>query len=146
MVVDHLHSKHAKILNLRNAGCVRGVIHKQANSFEGKMTNSMIRMGLHKIDISFPDLLRNMATYLEQPALPYLHPSEAKKPKKVMKKSIKKLIKLFTKKYPHRKIPEVIIFKKYTKGKKKGQEKKKQLTKGLKRLYKEFGLKPEFYK
>lgn len=95
MVVDHLHSKHSKLLNIKNPGCIRGVIHRQANSFEGKIANIMIRLGLHKFGISLPELLRNMADYLEKPPLPFIHPNEKPKALKLMRSSYNELVKAY---------------------------------------------------
>jgi len=151
MVVDHAHTANSNNLGKqKEAGLIRGVIHRQANTMEGKITNSFIRCGLHKFDITLPDFLRQLADFIEEPPmthLNYLHPSENKaKGKNLKKNSIKKLVKLFREKYPNRKIPEVLIYKqkKTKRGKMKDREKK--LTAGLERLYKEFKLKPDFKK
>lgn len=96
MVVDHLHTKHANLLNLDYPGCVRGIIHRQANSFEGKIVNLMIRLGLHKFDISLPQLLRNTADYLERPPMPFIHPNEVPREPKLTKISYNRLKKKMT--------------------------------------------------
>jgi hypothetical protein len=132
MVVDHLHKKHANLLNLPNAGCIRGVIHRQANSFEGKIANLMIRYGLHKFDISLPQLLKNTADYLEQPVYPYLHPSEKPKSKKLSKRFFKKLQKEYKRKYPKKKEIEY--------------PKSGKLTKGIQQICDEFCIEPEYLK
>lgn len=133
MVVDHIHKKHANILKSEFPGHIRGVIHRQVNSFEGKIANLMIRLGLHKFDITLPELLRNMAQYLEKEPYPYLHPSEAPKSKRLKKSSYNKLVKTIKQsKGKHPKIAEY--------------PKSQKLTKPLERLFERFGIEPEFYK
>lgn len=150
MVVDHAHKANANNLGKKEeAGLIRGVIHRQANTMEGKITNSFIRCGLHKFDITLPEFLRNLADFIERPPMTrfnYVHPTEKKKDKVLKKNSIKKLVKRFREEYPNRKLPDVLIYKLYTKGKKKGKERPKKISKGLEKLYSEFGLEPEFKK
>ncbi|MCP4374042.1 MAG: hypothetical protein GY797_38945 [Deltaproteobacteria bacterium] len=151
MVVDHAHTANSK--NLRKpeeAGLIRGVIHRQANTMEGKITNSFIRCGLHKFDITLPEFLRQLADFIDDPPmirLNYLHPTEKKaKSKNLKKNSIKKLRKMFHDRYPNRKIPEVLIFKRKKTKRGKMKDREKKLTAGLEKLYKEFRLTPEFKK
>ncbi len=147
MVVDHAHTANARNLGKpEEAGLIRAVIHRQANTMEGKITNSFIRCGLHKFDITLPEFLRNLADLIENPPmtkLKYVHPTEKEKPKKLKKNSVKKLLKLFKGKYPNKKTPAVLLFKKPKKGR---TDKGKKMTKVLERLYKEFGIEPEFKK
>ena len=149
-VVDHAHSANSKNLNKpEESGLIRGIIHKQVNTMEGKITNSFIRCGLHKMDITLPEFLRNLANFIETPPLihlKYVHPSEAIKKKKLKKTSINMLIKLFKKKYPNRKLPEILIYKKRKNKRGKYAEKEKTLTTGLKNLYKEFKIIPNYLK
>jgi hypothetical protein len=144
MVCDHAHSANAKNLNKpEEAGLIRGVIHRQANTVEGKVTNSYIRCGLHKFDITLPEFLRNLADFIENPPLIHLkynHPSEKPKEKRLKKTSITKLEKLFVKNYPNRKIPSCFEYK--GKDAKKG----KKMTKTLKRFYEEFDVEPSYLK
>lgn len=44
----------------------RGVLIREINSFEGKVYNSYLRYVKHLTDSSLPDILRNLADYLEQ--------------------------------------------------------------------------------
>jgi len=144
MVVDHQHANNAKNLGKPNEiGLIRGVIHRASNSIEGKIANSYIRVGLHKFNISLPEFLRNLADFIENPPLThlqYLHPSEAPKPKRLKKTSVKKLMKLFQVNYSNRKIPSCFIYN--------AQDEKngKKLSKTLKKFYEEFKLKPSFLK
>ncbi len=150
MVVDHNHTNNANNLGkLDEAGIIRGVIHRSANVVEGKITNSFIRTGLHKTDITLPEFLRNLADFIENPPmtnLNYLHPAEKPKVKKLKKTSINKVIKAFKEKYPKKKIPEVLIYKQKTTKRGVVKDKDKTLTAGLETLFAEFGITPEFKK
>lgn len=137
MVVDHLHKRHAKLLKFPGSGYVRGVIHRQANSFEGKLANSYIRLGMHKFDISLPEVLRNMAVYLEKKHYRYMHPSEKPKALKLSKKSIKQVTIAHRLTYPNKKPLKL------PKPDKKGFTK---MTKGLEKAFKEFNIEPKFLK
>ena len=135
MVVDHCHKGNAKNLGTTDAGLIRGVIQRQVNVIEGKITNSFIRYGLHKQEITLPEFLRNLADYLENPPLikyMIVHPSEKQKPLKLSKNSFKRVQKEFKAKYPKKKI---ITYPKSCK-----------LTKTLEILFKEFNIEPEFLK
>ena len=150
MVVDHAHTANSNNLGKpEEAGLIRGVIHRQANTMEGKITNSFIRCGLHKFDITLPEFLRHLADFIEKPTmthLGYIHPNEAPKGKFLKKTCINQLVKAYEIKYPGRKLPEVLLYKKWTKGRKKGKEKGKKLTAGLERLFEEFNITPGFLK
>ena len=54
-VLDHDHS----------TGDVRSVIHRDANQFEGKISNIYTRYARSRTTVSLPDILRNLADYLE---------------------------------------------------------------------------------
>ena len=95
MVIDHQHKKSSDPIGLDGGGLVRGCIHNQANVIEGKITNTYKRYGLHKF-IELPELLRNIADYLEQENLPYVHPSEREKTPKLKKRSYNALKKVYT--------------------------------------------------
>lgn len=150
MVVDHAHSDNAKNLGKpEEAGLIRGIIHRQANTMEGKITNSFIRCGLHKMDITLPNFLRNLADFIEEPPmtnLNYVHPTEKPKEKKLKKSSINKVVKAFKEKYPGKKLPEVLIYKQKKTKRGKIKDKEKRLTAGLERLFSEFGITPDFKK
>jgi len=150
MVVDHSHSANSRNLGKpKEAGLIRGVIHRAANSVEGKITNSYIRTGLHKFDITLPEFLRNLADFIENPPminLEYLHPSEKPKTKLLKKTIINKLAKRFIEKYPGRKIPEVLVYKQKTTKNGVTKNKEKKLTVGIERLCEEFNITPEYRK
>jgi len=103
-VFDHKHRKKSESIGIDGKGLLRGVIHRQANSLEGKITNAFIRYGLHKFNISLPDLLRNIAAYIESPPMKpkYIHPNE-RTFKKLAKKDYNKIKKHYFKMYPKRK-------------------------------------------
>lgn len=101
-VLDHQHKTKKEVMGVNGAGLIRGVLDFRANAWEGKVNNSFIRCGLHKV-MDLPTALRNLADYLEQENLPYIHPNEAPKVKKLMKRPFNKIKKLHDLKYPKRK-------------------------------------------
>jgi len=110
-VVDHKHKRKDEPYNAEDGkGLIRGVLHFQANVIEGKIANSYKRYGLDKF-ISLPDLLRNIATYIEAPIKePYfVHPSAIPKIKKhkLGKRDTKRIFKYWKTMYPRRKLPTV---------------------------------------
>lgn len=102
--LDHQHRlfKDEEIGN-NGAGLCRGVICFRCNAWEGKIFNAHRRLGLHKKELDQASLMRNLAEYLEQENYPYIHPSEAEKPKKLGKRIYNKLKKVYSEKYPNRK-------------------------------------------
>lgn len=128
MVIDHQHKRKSDPIGENGGGLVRGCIHNQANVIEGKITNTYKRYGLHKF-MPLPELLRSLADYLEQENLPYIHPSEREKPKKITKRSYNALKKVYTGKAKFPAYP--------TSGK---------LTAPLRRIYERFNVTPDFYK
>lgn len=128
MTLDHFHGLKSELLDESGKGLCRGVLHKQANSIEGKITNAFKRYGgnKHTDIISF---LRNLADYLEFNKIhteeKWIHPTEEPKNPKLMKSSYNKLAKAISGK---QKIPE------YT-GK---------FTKQLEKLFGKYGIEPEF--
>ena len=63
-VVDHCHG----------TGLVRGVLHRQSNAWAGKIENSWKRFGQNNSDLTLPEALRALATYLEEARTDILHP------------------------------------------------------------------------
>lgn len=102
---DHKHKNKAEPLGEDGKGLLRGVLHFQANSWEGKCTNAFQRYGLHKFGISLSEALRNLADYIEHPPMPpeYVHPNERPKAEKIGKRDFNKIIKFYFKLYPKRK-------------------------------------------
>jgi len=103
-VFDHKHRKKTTSIGYQGAGLLRGVLHSQANVFEGKAYKLYKRYGLHKF-IDFPTLLINTAKYIMNPPMKpeYIYPSEREKPKKLGKREYNKLKKYYFKVYPRRK-------------------------------------------
>lgn len=123
--LDHQHRK-----KLKGSGRIRGVLCHTCNAYLGKIENNAHRYKIRQDEISV--ILRNMADYLEQEHLPYIHPTEAPKPKRLKKNSYKKLVKKLKEIGFKKKIPEY--------------PKSQKLTKPLKELFDLVGLTPEFYK
>lgn len=91
MVVDHKHKARSTPVDHQGsgAGLIRGVIHRHVNQLEGAIQSRFSRYALGK-HITLPQLLRNLADYLENPPLgkEYIHPSSLPKPKiRKLKKS-----------------------------------------------------------
>ncbi len=128
LVLDHQHKTRAETIGANGAGLLRGVLHAQVNSVEGRIRKSFIRGGIGKLGISFTDFLRNLADYLDQENLPLIHPDEQPKPKKLKKSSYNKLKKVVNGK---QKIPNY--------------PKSRKLIKALDELYKKYKIEPEFY-
>ena len=108
-VFDHLHKNKSEKVGDGGKGLLRGVIHYQSNSWEGKVTNAFKRYGMHKLGISLPQALRNLADYLECPPLKekIVHPDERPKAKKLGKRDFQKICKFYFEMYPKRKkLPE----------------------------------------
>jgi len=122
--LDHHHKK-----RIKGSGQIRGVLCRGCNVMLGKIENNCIRYSISQEEL--PEVLRRMAQYLEQEHLPYIHPSDASKPPKLMKSSYNKLKKLVDQAPGKRKCPEY--------------PKSGKLTKPLQKLYREFCLAPEYY-
>ena len=93
-VVDHQHKLKSEEPD-KNKGQVRAILEFRANAIAGKIENMYKRYGFHKEDISLPDLLRNIADYLESDPIKFqkdnqdvylIHPNEVPKRKKISKR------------------------------------------------------------
>lgn len=104
-VFDHKHKIKSEKIGENGKGLLRGVIHNQANVIEGKIVKLYKRYGLHKF-ILLPELLRNIADYIENPPMKpeYVHPSERPKPKKLGKRDFNRICKYYFQMYPKRKM------------------------------------------
>ena len=120
--LDHHHQK-----RIKGTGLVRGVLDSNMNVFLAKIENNASRYAIKAEDL--PEILRNVADYLEKDQYPYIHPSEAPKAPKLKKSSYNRLKKIYDLK---RKFPEF--------------PKSGKLTKGLTKIYEIYGIEPEFYK
>jgi hypothetical protein len=106
-VFDHKHRTKTETIGEKGKGLLRGVIHFQANIIEGKIVKLYKRYGLHKF-IALPELLRNIADYIENPPMKpeYIHPNERSKPKKLGKRDFNRICKYYFQIYPkRRKLP-----------------------------------------
>lgn len=110
-VVDHKWKLKAEEVGINGNGCIRGVIQRFVNVFEGKISRAYVRLGL-KSKIELPELLRNLADYIENPPLfnaniLYIHPKE--QPKKKKRKlgilEANRVYKYWYKMYPKRNLP-----------------------------------------
>ena len=131
-VLDHKHKMYKdQQLGINGIGCVRGVLHRQVNVLEGKINNSYYRLGLHKLDISLPDILRNLADYLEQNTTNYIHPTEVPRTPQFKKSCYNTLVKTLQSLGYTKKIPEY--------------PKSKKLTKPLEKLFNSTNIIIEYY-
>ncbi len=106
-VFDHKHRTKKEKIGEDGKGLLRGVLHFQANVMEGKIAKLYKRYGLHKF-ISLPELLRNIADYIESPPMKpeYIHPAE-REFKKLGKREYNKICRYYFQIYPRRKrLPE----------------------------------------
>jgi len=101
MVLDHKHKLKSEEPG-PDKGTVREALEFRANAMAGKIENVYKRYGFHKEDISLPEMLRNIADYLEKgdyieetenTKIYYIHPNEVPKRKKVSKRDLNLLIK-----------------------------------------------------
>lgn len=76
-VCDHTHDR---------SQLVRGVLHRQTNVYLGKLENNYVRMMAWWYDGTLPNLLRDIADYLEKEPYPIIHPGWLKKSKTAFNK------------------------------------------------------------
>jgi len=103
---DHKHKTKTEKIGKDGKGLLRGVVHFQANIMEGKIVRIYKRYGLNKF-IPLPELLRNIADYIENPPMQpeYIHPNE-REFKKLSKRDFNKICKYYFQMYPkRRKLP-----------------------------------------
>ena len=122
--LDHSHTRRVK-----GTGLVRGVLCNGCNTLLGKMENSCVRTGTpqHKL----PKILGRMKKFLRLEHLPYMHPSEAPRPKRLTKRSYNTLHKSY------KLSPVRAAFPAFPK--------RGKLTKPLDAMYRYYGIVPEFY-
>ena len=101
--LDHKHRKKSEKVGEDGKGLLRGVLDFRVNQLEGKVRYWYIRYDLERV-IKLPELLRNLAEYLEKSPMPqkYIHPSE-REFEKIMKREYNELKKKYFKKHPNRK-------------------------------------------
>ena len=108
-VMDHKHKNKSEPIGEDGKGLLRGVLHFQANSWEGKVTNAFKRYGLHKFGVSLSEALLNLSKYISDPPMApeFIHPNERPKLKKLSKRDYNKICKFYFKIYPNRrKLPK----------------------------------------
>ena len=89
--LDHRHKKkNEKNGGRYHRGLVRGVLCNTCNRMEGKITCFYNR---YKLPGRLPMLLRNLATYLEAGAYPFIHPNEKPPISPISKRQYNKLLK-----------------------------------------------------
>ncbi len=111
-VMDHKHKTKKEKIGDDGKGLLRGILHFQANVFEGKVARLYKRYGLDKF-IELPDLLKNLSCYLEDPPMEpkYIHPTE-REFKYLKKSEFNKIKKYYFAVYPRRKVFPFIFRKK----------------------------------
>ena len=126
-VLDHLHKLKKEIPGPGGKGLVRGVLDYRVNGFEGYITKKYKRQGLTKL-IPLPELLRNLADYLEQPTCQqiFIYPSEKVMAPFLKISEYKRIVKYYNVMFPRRKkIPPYPPSKIKKVGKKKKGQKQK---------------------
>jgi len=108
--LDHKHRRKSDPFGGKEGlGLIRGVLHKSANAWEGKVYNAFKRLGLHK-KIGFSEALRNLADFIDNPTVEpkYIYPSEEPKQKKskLNKTDYNRVVKYWHEMYPKRKLPK----------------------------------------
>ena len=110
---DHKHitnkDKKKNKLGEDGKGLLRGVIHFKANVFEGKVLKGFKRSGLEAEGFALPEILRNLADYIETPPIEqiYVHPKEKPKKKTLSETDYKRICKYYFEMFPKKKtLPE----------------------------------------
>jgi hypothetical protein len=124
--LDHHHRR-----RLGGTGLIRGVLCSSCNVFVAKSENNCVRYGIRLAEL--PTILRSVATYLEQPPLPFLHPSEAPPVPKLQRRSYAALKRLHDRKpLTRRRLPPYPYLG--------------RMTKPLAEMYNIYKQSPEYYK
>ena len=123
MTLDQIHKLKSEEPS-EQKGTIRNAIEFRANALEGKITNNWKRyFGADESNhpISLPQYLRNLADYLEKGAYQdsegnfYIHPTEVTPEPTIGKREFSKLSKIYSVKYPNKKILEYPKSGKWTK-------------------------------
>lgn len=111
---DHIHKLKSEQFS-EQKGTLRGAIDFRCNVIEGKVTNAFKRVfsaDASKHPITLPELLRNLADYIEKGAYTdsegkyYVHPNEVPKTPKIKKSKYNTLKKEYKKSGKKAKFPE----------------------------------------
>lgn len=127
IVLDHKHKLKAELPGSDGKGLVRGCIDFRVNAFEGIILKKYKRQGLTKL-IALPELLRNLADYLENPTCQqiFIYPSEKVMAPFLKISEYKRIVKYYKIMFPRRiKIPPYPPSKIKKVGKKKKGQKQK---------------------
>jgi 5-methylcytosine-specific restriction endonuclease McrA len=92
--LDHMHQK-----RVRGTGRIRGAVCSMCNTFLARSENNAARHGISNEEL--PNLLRNMADYLEDQKR-IIHPTEVPKRKKVGTREWNRVKKYYFKVFPTR--------------------------------------------
>jgi hypothetical protein len=103
-VLDHKHKLKDELAGPDGKGLLRGVVHMHANIMEGKIARTYQQYHLDKF-IPLPELLRNIADYIESPPMApeFIHPNERPPQKILGKRLYNKVCKHYFTRYPRRK-------------------------------------------
>lgn len=99
-VVDHQHIK-----KVRGSGRIRDCICSNCNVFIAKSENNAPRYGISKEQL--PEILKNVSEYFKTQQYNIIHYSDKKKPQRISKTEINKIIKFWPILYPNRKLPTI---------------------------------------
>lgn len=128
-VLDHQHKLNkSQELGEDGAGLVRGVLDRQVNMAEGKITNALRRFCGITTTADRIEFLEKLIEYYKQGTTDIVHPTEVPKLPNVSKRNFNILKKQYSAKYPKKKTLEY--------------PKSGKLTKNLEKLFAEFGINP----
>lgn len=125
-VLDHQHKlRKSQPIGEDGAGLVRGVLDRQVNIAEGKITNALRRYcGICTVQERI-DFLKKLCYYYSNNKTNFIHPLERLPEPKLSKRLYNKVKKMYENKYS-KKFPEF--------------PKSGKLTKELEKIFKEFGM------
>lgn len=128
-VLDHQHRlRKNQLIGEDGAGLVRGVLDRQVNMAEGKISNALRRFCACTTTQEKIVFLQGLIEYYQQEPTVYIHPTEKPVTKAVSKRQYNKLKKLFHLKYANRKFPDY--------------PKSGKCTKSLQKLFEDFKISP----
>lgn len=134
-VVDHKHRTRNEEIGEEGRGLVRGILAREVNSWEGKITNGFKRYGLQKYNVPIEDALQRLVDFLRYSKTNLIHPSEKPTERKITKNCyniLVKKIKLSNLSYKKKeKIPTY--------------PKSGKLTMALEKLFDKYGVQVQYY-
>lgn len=97
--LDHQHKNNKnEEIGFNGAGLVRGVLCRDCNSVEGKITNALKRYKRINNTSDKIVFLKQLIHYYQQPLTEYIHPTEKIKEPNISKRQYNKLKKLYNQK------------------------------------------------